>query len=313
MARAQFAGSASMCLKLSRKSEQAMGNYYNGYSWTQRAEILKAERRLRKSGDLEALAYYAGPHPCDICGDPDRRQWHSEDYSKPFIFRPPATFAICGCCHLRLHGRFAAPAMWVTFLAHVRSGGYGREFTSLYGKRQRDDWARRCGEGAAPVLPSIRPRPLAGDEWWQRLTLNPEALKAAWARPRPLRPRPDAASYRAAVKAISTPAAVALLTFHAMQPNRATTMRRLAAEVLGTDVPSSAERQYVTLANKLCHGLPWEPDRAVDGSLAWMSVIAEGWMPEGREVEWVMVPALVAACRGLLDPADAATPAHWRR
>ena len=127
--------------------------WYNGYTWKQREAIFGELKRLRKKGDLELLAYFDSKGPCEVCGDPvpgdppkprPRPQWHSEDYSSPYRLSPPATFIICATCHSRLHKRFpdssGKPSDWKLFLAHLRSGGYGWEFTKLYPLKRRRAW-----------------------------------------------------------------------------------------------------------------------------------------------------------------------------
>lgn len=270
-----------------------MGNFYNGYSWKEREAILHEQKRLEKKGDIEPLSYLKKHPPCDVCTDPNANGWHSEDYSEPFLFKPPATFAVCTACHLRLHKRFQASHEWQVFLAHLSSGGYAREFTALYSKKQRDTWAAEIQAGKAPALPIIRTRALTGTEWWLRLTLDRESLQAAWARPRPLRPRPTSEAYQAAITQLAlTPKETAMLVTHANIPKRATTMRYLSERVFASSSPSVANAQYGALAHRLCEQLAWLPDTRPDGSPIWMSAVAEGWQPESREFEWVMVPTL---------------------
>lgn len=272
-----------------------MGNFYNGYSWKEREAILREHKRLEKQGDVEALSYYQSEPPCNICADPIRYDWHSEDYSLPFLFKPPATFAVCRACHLRLHKRFQSPHEWQVFLAHLRSGGYAREFTSLYSKKQRDEWVSDVQSGKEPALPTVRDISLTGSEWWLHLTLDRESLKAPWARPRPLRARPTTEAYQTAAAALAlTPKETAMLSTHANSPKRTVTMRYLSEQVFSSSSPSVANAQYGALAHKLCEQLAWEPDKRSDGSPIWMTAVAEGWQPEGREFEWVMVPTLAA-------------------
>ena len=285
------------------KSTRPMGNPYNGYTWKEREEILHELKRLRQKGDLEQLAYLLSKGPCEICGDPGDpdppTQWHSEDYSPPYRFSPPATFIICATCHLRLHKRFpnssGKPTDWLLFQAHLRSGGYGREFTKLYSKKRRDAWQTQIEAGDSVTLPSQRQRQLSGAEWWQTLTLDRESLIAAWARPRPWLPRPPQRAYKAALDQIQpTESELALLRFHARFPRRSATMRQLAKGALSSKASSQANLMYGKLAHRLADAMNWEPERREDGSPIWMTSIAEGWQPVDREFEWVMVPTLAA-------------------
>ena len=303
-------------------------NPYNGYTWKQREAIIPAHKRLEQIGDLEPLAYLLSKGPCEVCGDPGEteppKQSHSEDYSPPYRFSPPATFIVCAVCHLRLHKRFpdksGKPSDWRLFLAHLRSGGYGREFTSWYSLEKRRAWQAQIEAGDFVSLPSPRQRKLTGEEWWQTgatlqttspvqrhltgkewwqtLTLDPESLIATWARPRPWYPHPEMHIYQAALDQIQpTQDELALLKFHARFPRRCATMRQLADGALSSKSYSHANLIYGKLAHRLAIamnelGANWEPEHREDGSPIWMTSIAEGWQLVDREFEWVMVPTL---------------------
>ena len=267
----------------------ADGNY-NGYSWKQREKPSPALKLALPNG------YRSGQGPCDLCGDPERQtELHSEDYSEPYTFKPPQSYWLCKSCHSRLHKRFNQPKeSWVLFLIHLRVGGYGVEFSELYSVGKRKAWQAELAAGRDVALPSIRDRKLVGDPWWEKLSLDPESLVAAWARPRPLRPRPDLDAYREAMAQIKpSERELALLRCHATSPNCSASMRYLAEHALNSNNPSIANLAYGSLAHRLCSALPqWQPDTRKDGSSIWMSVVAEGWEPEGREFEWVLVPQL---------------------
>lgn len=281
-----------------------MQGYYNGYSWSQREAIHHEKRRLESLGELGELSYIREKRPCDICADPQRSAWHAEDYSQPFLFRPPAVYAVCMICHQRLHKRFVAPHEWRVFLAHVRSGGYGREFTALYSQEQRQEWITQAQGGKEPSLPVIRARSAGSAVWWERLSMDADTLVAAWARPRPLYLYPRAEAYRAALARLKpTVRELELLTFHANSPRRTATMRQLSVEVFASSNPATASAFYVALAQKLCEQLWWQPEPREDGVPAWMSVIAEDWQPAGQDVQWTMVPALADVCRKNAAPA----------
>lgn len=280
-----------------------MGSSYNGYSWKQREGILRAEKRLARDDPL--LAYLQSKGPCEICNDPGapnapHTQWHSEDYSMPYLFSPPATYILCTVCHQRLHKRFPSeagmPSDWDVFLAHVRSGGYGREFTS-YPRAARLAWKAQIVAGETVNLHSAHPRKLSGQEWWQNLSLDPESMTAPWARPRPWLARPLTDEYKAALSRVRPSGGeLALLRAHANFPRRCATMRQLAASALNSTLPSQANLIYGTLAHRLADALAskWAPEMREDESPIWMSTIAEGWQPAGREFEWVMVPSLTS-------------------
>ena len=148
--------------------------------------ITKEFERLKNSGDRESIAYLLSRPPCEVCRDPVAAQWHSEDYSKPYSFQPPATFAICNACHLRLHKRFNQPQEWNLFVLYLRtSGGYGREFTATHSIAQRREWLSRLASEEPIAMPVVRVRQVTGKEWWQHLSLDPSTKTSALARPRP--------------------------------------------------------------------------------------------------------------------------------
>lgn len=276
-----------------------MGNPYNGYSWEQREDILRAEKRLARNDPL--LAYQQSKGPCEICGDPGpHAQWHSEDYSRPYLFSPPAAFILCNVCHQRLHKRFpdknGKSSDWKVFLAHVRSGGYGREFTA-YPRQVRLAWQAQIDAGETITLHCERRRELTGQEWWQTLSLDTESLEAPWAHQRPWLERPSTEEYRVALDRIrSTSGELALLQAHANFPRRCATMRQLAGRALSSTSPSEANLMYGKLAHRLADALAskWVPEKRKDGSPMWMTTVAEGWQPTGREFEWVMVSNVAA-------------------
>lgn len=271
-----------------------MGNSYNGYSWQQRARIISAHRKLTgRNAPLEAA-------PCAMCGDPDRHpsEWHSEDYSEPYSFRPPQSYPLCKPCHSRLHKRFnAPPGEWELFCLHLDMGGYGSEFATMRSLAERRALGQQIASGSQITLERIRLRE-PGPCWWRGLTLDPESLAAPWARPRPLRPRPDAAAFCRAFERLGlSEHQIALLRAHANAPRRTATMRTLAKVALESDSPKTANLLYGSLARQLTSALEWEPDRRKDGSPIWMSLLAEGCYPPGREYELTMVATAAEATR----------------
>ena len=268
------------------------GAPYNGYSWQQRAKIIPAHKRA--TGRRDPFPN----EPCAMCGDPNRaaNEWHSEDYSEPFSFNPPQSYPLCKPCHGRLHKRFnAALGEWALFCLHLDAGGYGREFTQRFSIGSRRALAQQIAEGTAVKLESLRCVQTA-DTWWRDLTLDAESLNAPWARPRPLRPRPDSTAFLDAMRSIViSDNDLKLLTAHASAPKRSASMRTLASAALGKNDPRSANLLYGRLARRLGTMLEWRPDQRADGSPIWMSLIAEGWDPPGREYEWTIVPSAAQA------------------
>lgn len=107
--------------------------WYNGYDWNERnAKLQELKRRIAR-GELQAAS-----GPCQLCNDPDVAvEYHDEDYSKPYLWAPPALFALCRNCHRdKLHKRFSRPHAWNAFLAHVRRGGYARDLKAPSIKRE---------------------------------------------------------------------------------------------------------------------------------------------------------------------------------
>jgi hypothetical protein len=144
---------------------------YNGFSAAERAANGAALRREIASGSVPAAT-----GPCALCGDPRARvEYHSEDYSKPYRWTPPAAYPLCLACHRnKLHKRFAQPEVWEAFKAHVRRGGYASDL-------KRADVAQEFRQCVAAIragdrfqLKVLRPySPAPGTEWWAGLSTKP--------------------------------------------------------------------------------------------------------------------------------------------
>jgi hypothetical protein len=128
---------------------------YNGFSGRERDRKYQEYKRLRALG----LSIPAVP-PCQFCGDPSSPvEPHSEDYAMPYEWAPPAEYMICRSCHGWIHKRFNRPLEWRDFQAHVRRGGYAREFaTQRFAKSAKRPLllARSATRSSGPVCPIDR-------------------------------------------------------------------------------------------------------------------------------------------------------------
>src|SRR5690242_7963970 len=140
---------------------------YNGYDSRERSAKYAVLKKGLADGSIET---YSGP--CMLCGDPKAEvEPHSEDYSKPYRWTPPAMYWLCRYCHrTQLHGRFRYPDRWQAYKDHVRRGGYASDLTSNPEiKREFDRYRKAIGTAAAQPLRHLRKRDLRGQKWWDRL------------------------------------------------------------------------------------------------------------------------------------------------
>jgi hypothetical protein len=156
---------------------------YNGYSEQERNRKYQEYKRLVKLGQ----AVLNRP-PCQLCGDPTVEvEPHTEDYSLPYRWLPPAEYMICRFCHGWLHKRFGKHRDdWLDFKSHVRRGGYGAEFASPMVRPERQE-AARCRAGGLEYVwkVSLGRTPRNGQDWWEQLTTCEESKAALASRPRP--------------------------------------------------------------------------------------------------------------------------------
>ena len=149
-------------------------SWYNGYSPQEREYKLTVLKSLIAKGELPPAA-----GSCALCGDPEVPvEYHDEDYGEPFIWVPPAMFALCRDCHRdKLHGRFWRHSAWQAFLAHVRRGGYARDLKEDPLILQELDAYRaslaRCEPTALKQLRSYTKTP--GTEWFATLRMDIES------------------------------------------------------------------------------------------------------------------------------------------
>ena len=103
-----------------------------------------------------------------LCGDPDVPvEYHTENYGHPYLWKPPAEFALCEHCHKhKLHKRFTQPGkeLWLAFLAHVRRGGYARDLKEPGIKKEFADY--RSGKLAESDLRPLNTNARTGTSGW---------------------------------------------------------------------------------------------------------------------------------------------------
>ena len=155
-------------------------NHYNGYTPAERSRKLRASYKV-----FPNRSHPCYHKPCAICSDTATPvEPHTEDYSEPYRWEPPAEYPVCKTCHGRLHKRFNDPSGWAAYKLHLKRGGHGSDLKT---PRMRDDVKRialALARGESPALPTLRP-PMATDLWWDSLTIDPASLTAVSARPRP--------------------------------------------------------------------------------------------------------------------------------
>jgi hypothetical protein len=156
-------------------------DFYNGYSGKERDKKYEEYKRQRAA----KLSVPAIP-PCQLCGDDKAEvQPHSEDYSFPYRWLPPAEYMVCRSCHGWIHKRFNKPDDWNDFKSHIRRGGFGGEFSTPAFSLERKEAAASRNAGRDYEWRPIVGRPVRqGTDWWEHLTLGKESLTASWARPR---------------------------------------------------------------------------------------------------------------------------------
>lgn len=149
-------------------------NPYNGYSGDERLAKLRAQHDREKQG----LPRHP-PGPCSICNDPNAPlEPHSEDYSKPYLWTPPAEYALCKMCHVhRLHARFRNPVLWEVYKAHVRRGGYSSDLKNPAVAAELAAFRAALQRKEYPRLRMLRPREFDGKEWWEKLSTDTQYLE----------------------------------------------------------------------------------------------------------------------------------------
>ena len=155
---------------------------YNGYSARERDKKYQEFKRLKAAGQSRSQA-----GPCELCLDPvSPVEPHSEDYSLPYIWSPPAEYMICRSCHGALHKRFKNPQRWLQFKDHVRRGGFAAEFASHAVRKERALATAAMANGDCHHWSPWPDRAIRGGmDWWEHLTMAEQSIAASWARPRP--------------------------------------------------------------------------------------------------------------------------------
>jgi len=155
-------------------------NFYNGYTPAERNKKLRASYKVFPN---RSHPCYRGP--CGICGNASAPvEPHTEDYSEPYRWEPPAEYPVCKRCHGRLHQRFNDPFAWAAYKLHLKRGGHGADLQAGKTAREVKTAALALSRGESPQLSALRPFDGTG-RWWDALTVDPDSLTAGWARPRP--------------------------------------------------------------------------------------------------------------------------------
>jgi hypothetical protein len=267
-----------------------MSDYYNGYSPLERKNKHAQLKRLMAAGEASC----ATP-PCQLCGDPDTPvEYHSEDYSKPYIF---LQHALCRACHRTwLHKRFSKPFAWEAFKAHLRRGGYARETSIPSIKRELKAAQDAARTGNTVALARLRPRKLTGAEWWEGLGTDRGSLRGFDARPRA---REEVASALAAIDPGLTPIQWDLLWAHLATPSRTATFAELANAV-GLKSWRAVNLAYGKTAKEAAKVIGYDAPRRHDGTRKFMLTLCHA-APDARGVsgfKWTMNRSLVEALEG---------------
>lgn len=158
-------------------------NPYNGFSGKERLAKFEAMKRRIES---EQLAPATGP--CAICKDSDGStpfEFHDEDYSVPYVWAEPAMYSVCGHCHAKLHRRFEVKGhswtLWPAYLAHVRRGGYGRDWKAPEVEQAIKRYRMALASGIEPPVlealnEGVRDDAVEG-EWFFNLKIDWESKK----------------------------------------------------------------------------------------------------------------------------------------
>jgi|APFre7841882630_1041343.scaffolds.fasta_scaffold59746_2 hypothetical protein len=157
-------------------------NPYDGYKGAQR----EAKSRAQHIREAQWLPSHP-PGPCAICGDPEvPLEPHSQDYSLPCPWSPPAEYALCSLCHVhRLHARFRNPQPWEAHKARVRRGGYSSDLKIPEIAAELAAFRAALKRNEGNTLQVLRSRASTGDEWWEDLLTDQSQLADRAARPRP--------------------------------------------------------------------------------------------------------------------------------
>ena len=155
-------------------------SWYNGYSPKERDDKFKEMKKLLAKGEL---AEPSGS--CALCNDNEvPLEYHDEDYGAPFIWEPPAMFALCRHCHRdKLHKRFNRPFAWSAYIAHIQRGGYARDLKDLEIKKEVDACKDAIEKNEVFTLKNLRPyHHEIGKEWFVNLRMDIESLSDPLAR-----------------------------------------------------------------------------------------------------------------------------------
>ena len=239
--------------------------YYNGYSPSERSRRNRALQKLVKAGKLTRP-----DGPCQICGDStSKMDRHSEDCSSPYKFHE---YVLCQVCHRqKLHRRFQNPNVWLTYCAHVKRGGYGRDTKRPEIKSELKDYQAALARGEIPIpLAKLNNRSVRRDGWWVKLTCDRAVLARFDSRVRAVD------DIRRALE-FSVPSLDAkqldMIRAHYDSPDQIATMAELSSKMTLSSA-AVAVSVYTNAARVICDNSEYDPPKLTNGTTDWLSIIA---------------------------------------
>jgi len=137
---------------------------YNGFSGEERMSSYNKLKYKIQKGEVEDWKN----KPCEICGlQSPTNMAHQEDYANHKHYH-----TLCVECHMKLHGRFSKPFIWLRHLNDVKNGyvstpyNSANHYFSTQKRMQKQEFEKNI----------ISPLEL-GDEWFHKLSMQKINLK----------------------------------------------------------------------------------------------------------------------------------------